>query len=207
MASVSRCKAIVLGDKAVGKTSILNCLLGYPVPFSKRYNTTKGVNIVSKSIKLIEPREDCCLVDIYFYDFSGRSVYTDLVRSLWANNVSLVIGVFDVTREESFYHLQTVLSDYMKQFGKQLNENNNQSTTSTTNTTTTNSFAPLCVVGVILGNKVDLTEQRSVDEEESSQWAKHIRMRYFDVSAKDNIGIEESFNHLVRSWSDSNRTN
>ena len=201
MASVSRCKAIVLGDKAVGKTSILNCLLGYPVPFSKRYNTTKGVNIVSKSIKLIEPREDCCLVDIYFYDFSGRSVYSDLVRSLWANNVSLVIGVFDVTREESFYHLQTILSDYTKQFGKHLNDN--QSTAPSTNS----SFSPLGVVGVILGNKVDLTEQRSVDEEESHQWAKHIRMRYFDVSAKDNIGIEESFNHLVRSWSDSNRTN
>ncbi|XP_015789410.1 intraflagellar transport protein 27 homolog [Tetranychus urticae] len=200
MTNVSRCKAIVVGDKAVGKTAILNCLLGYPVPFSKRYNMTKGVNIVSKSIKLVESREELCTIDIYFYDFSGRSIYSDLVRSLWANNVSLVIGVFDVTREESFYHLQSILSDYLRKFDKHLDN----PSTSTHNNNITNTLG---IVGVILGNKTDLTEQRAVDEEEARQWAKHLRMRYFDVSAKDNIAIEESFNHLVRTWFDSNRSN
>jgi len=175
--SVSRCKAAVIGEKAVGKTSILNCLLGYPSPFSRRYTMTKGVNILSKPLKVFKHRNE--IVEIYFYDFSGWIfLYENLMKSLWNSNISIVVGVFDVTREDSFQTLINLMNDFTRLANSQKES----------------------ITGIILGNKCDLIEQRIISLEEATQSAKKLRMGYFDCSAKENLGIEKAFNHLARTW-------
>lgn len=175
--SVVQCKAVVIGDKAVGKTSILNCLLGYPIPFSKKYSMTKGVSISSRSLKVSKHRNEN--IEIHFYDFSGRvSLYGSLMKSLWKNDISMVIGVLDVTREDSFQNLLNLISDFTRQANSRKES----------------------ITGIILGNKCDLLEHRIVSLEDVTQSAKKLRMGYFDCSAKENVGVEEAFNHLARTW-------
>lgn len=177
MSNVYRCKAVVLGDQKVGKTCILNCLQDYPEPFSRRYLITKGVSIVCKPVKIVNQSES--IVEIYLYDFSGLdSIYGDLMRKLWSNEVSMIVGVFDLCRDDTFNYLQTIVAEFMRGATSRRES----------------------IVGIILGNKSDLIEQRIVMQEDASEWAKKVRMRYLDCSAKEDVNIKEAFHHLAKSW-------
>lgn len=177
MPNISRCKCIVIGDATVGKTSIVKMLLGPPQhQFPKKYIMTSGVDISSKTLRI--PNSDD-VVELFIYDCSGKKIYKDIVQSLWSSNVSLIVAVFDVTSEESFQILQSLLSDWAKSAKSQEK-----------------------TLGVILGNKVDLSERRIISLEDAHQLAKRYKMRYFETSAKDAVGIEESFLYLITNWNE-----
>jgi GTPase SAR1 family protein len=164
-----------LGDAGVGKTAIVKSLIGHPHSFPSKYTMTPGVEIFVKSIRSSSIDS---ILEFFIYDFSGKPIYADLVRQLWSNNVSIIVGVFDVNREDSFFSLQSQLTELLKQFDN-----------------------PDEVIGIILGNKTDLTGRRSVSAEEAHQLAKKYKMRYFDVSAKESRSqIEEAFLYLTNLW-------
>lgn len=177
MRCINRCKCVLIGDAAVGKTSIVKSLIGKPHAFPINYTMTTGVEIFRKSLR--QPNSENVL-EFFIYDFSGKSVYADLVRKIWSNNVTVIVGVFDVSREESFFKLQSSLTELLKEISR-----------------------PEEVVGIILGNKIDLTGRRCVSIEDAHQLAKKYKMRYFDVSAKENgTLIEEAFQHVTGLWLD-----
>lgn len=173
-----RCKCAVIGDAAVGKTSIINALLGYPIPFSKKYNMTKGVTIFTKLIKPINSKDQ---VELYLYDFAGNVIYRDLIEKLWSSQIKLIVAILDISREESLEYLQHFFAHFFK------------------NTKKSN------LTGIILGNKSDLNDQRVVSLQDVHQWAKNYQMRYFDVSAKENVSINEAFQHLATAWIESTK--
>ena len=178
MPIVNRCKCVIIGDAGVGKTAIVKGLLGPPHMLTKKYTMTPGVEITTKSIRSMVNSD--VILEYFIYDFSGRSMYSDLVRKLWSNNVTVVVGVFDVNREETFYTLSSMLTELLKSFNN-----------------------PNDIIGVILGNKIDLTGRRSVKSEDGHQLAKKYKMRYFDVSAKESKGvIEDAFLYLTSLWLD-----
>jgi small GTP-binding protein len=51
---------------------------------------------------------------------------------------------------------------------------------------------------VLLGNKIDLADQREVTESEAQQLAREWGCPYFETSAKSRINIEEAIFELVR---------
>ncbi|EJW88503.1 Rab21 protein [Wuchereria bancrofti] len=51
---------------------------------------------------------------------------------------------------------------------------------------------------VIIGNKVDLERNRNVDTDEAIGYAKSIGAEHFETSAKDNIGVTQVFDYLVK---------
>ena len=53
------------------------------------------------------------------------------------------------------------------------------------------------VVILLVGNKVDLTQQRVVDNEDAKEFASNLGIHYFETSAKDNTNIKESAEYLV----------
>ena len=136
---------------------------------------TTGVEVIMKSIRI--PNTES-ITEFCLFDFSGRSFYRNLVRKLWSTNGPLIIvAVFDVTREESFYNMQKILVDLLKDLEKKEES-----------------------VGVILGNKTDLKGRRIVSGDDAHQLAKRYKMRYFDVSAKEVQQVEEVFLHLAHIW-------
>ena len=177
MRRVKRCKCVLIGEAAVGKTSIVKSLMGKPHAFPLNYNMTCGVEIFCKSLRA-ESTEN--ILEFFIYDFSGKQMYADLVKKIWSNNVTVIVGVFDVTNESSFFSLQSSLTQLLKEISR-----------------------PEEVVGIILGNKNDLSHRRCVSIDDANQLAKKYKMRYFDVSAKeDPTVIEEAFMHVTSMWMD-----
>lgn len=174
MSNISRCKCIIIGDSAVGKTSIVKVLLGPSSHFPNKYLMTTDIDIFSKTFRVSNSEHN---VEIFIYDCSGKYFYREIIQKVWSKNVSLIVGVFDVTNEESFHSLQNWLTDISKALKSQESP-----------------------IGVILGNKIDLTDRRVVSSDDAHQLAKKYKMRYFDCSAKDVNGIEEPFLHLITNW-------
>ena len=50
---------------------------------------------------------------------------------------------------------------------------------------------------VIVGNKIDL-EDRKVSPDEAQDYARGQGLQYFEVSAKQNVGIDELFRDLAK---------
>ena len=54
-----------------------------------------------------------------------------------------------------------------------------------------NEKAPANIIITLVGNKVDLETDRKVSMQEAEDYAKGIGLRYFEASAKMNIGIDD----------------
>ena len=50
---------------------------------------------------------------------------------------------------------------------------------------------------VMVGNKVDLTESRTVTREQAEELAQSLGVEYYETSAKDGVGVNEVFERLV----------
>jgi len=50
---------------------------------------------------------------------------------------------------------------------------------------------------VLVGNKSDLNEERKVEKEQAESLAKEHNLKYFEISAKENNGIEEVMNYMM----------
>jgi len=50
---------------------------------------------------------------------------------------------------------------------------------------------------IIIGNKIDI-ENREISEEEGKKFAQSKKVKYFETSAKDNIGVEKAFNEIIK---------
>jgi GTPase SAR1 family protein len=51
---------------------------------------------------------------------------------------------------------------------------------------------------IIIGNKTDLFEERTVDEKEGLEVAKHFNIPHFTMSAKKNENIDLVFNSIIK---------
>ena len=50
---------------------------------------------------------------------------------------------------------------------------------------------------LLVGNKLDLTEQRAISNEDAMKLASSTGATYFETSAKDDTNVNESFQYLV----------
>ena len=50
---------------------------------------------------------------------------------------------------------------------------------------------------ILIGNKIDI-DKREVSEEEGKKFAKEQGFKYFETSAKTNVGIKEAFNEIYK---------
>ena len=57
---------------------------------------------------------------------------------------------------------------------------------------------------ILLGNKTDKDKQEwKVDQEEIESLSNYVNWKYFETSAKNNEGIDDGFNYLVKKIYDS----
>lgn len=50
---------------------------------------------------------------------------------------------------------------------------------------------------MVIGNKLDIEEDRSVEKETAGEFAKQEGMEFLETSAKDNVNVEEAFKILA----------
>ena len=161
-------KITILGDAAVGKTSLINQFV--EGSFQEDYKPTLGANIVRKDVDLSEINAQIRLI---MWDLAGQEKY-NVIRSMYFQGCVGALVVYDITRYQTF---ENVESKWLKDFKKYVKKEG---------------------AYVLIGNKIDLDVQRAVSKEEGEELAQKIQASDFiETSAKFGDNFEKAFKNLV----------
>ncbi len=100
-------KIVILGDGAVGKTSLINRFV--ESSFNEDYKPTLGANIVRKDVNL-----DNTKVRLIMWDLAGQEKYR-VVRSMYFQGCEGALLVYDVTR---YHTLDNINNKWLKDYKK-----------------------------------------------------------------------------------------
>ena len=119
------------------------------------------------------------------WDTAGEERFKSIMP-MYYRAANAVLLVFDLTKYETFTYIKSVLVEFNRHFDQN-------------------------VVLVLVGNKLDLVNERQVSEEEASKYALLIGASYRETSALQDIGIDELFQSgaagLVRLINEGKNTN
>jgi len=90
-------KIIVIGDYAVGKTSLLHVFT--EEKFEKSYKPTLGVDLVTHLMKI-----DNDSIKLIFWDIAGQTLFSHLRENFFRGAAGALV-VYDLSRRESFDNL------------------------------------------------------------------------------------------------------
>ena len=96
---INRQKIIFTGDIYVGKTSIINVLMGQK--FNNEYEASIGVDFFSKTIKYKGK-----IIKLQIWDSAGQEKFRSLIPN-YIRGSSLVFVVYDISNRKSFESLQS----------------------------------------------------------------------------------------------------
>jgi Ras-related protein Rab-7A len=167
--SKSQLKIIVLGDSGVGKTSLLNRFV--TSEFSQTYKATIGADFMRKEIVIDDKH-----ISLQLWDTAGQERFQSL-GSAFYRGADACILVYDITMMKTFDSITSWKQEFLNQCGP----------------SDPNTF-PFMVVG----NKCDLENDRTVSIAKSNQWAREQDLPLIEASAKDNIHIEDIFMEIVK---------
>merc|ERR1712025_1460965 len=91
----------LLGDSAVGKTSIAQVFQNGVASFPKNYAMTVGLDFTVKKVSIPDSN---VVVEMYIVDCGGFSVCQDLMKPHW-ENANAIMLVYDVSSSDSFKNL------------------------------------------------------------------------------------------------------
>ncbi|KAJ8611940.1 hypothetical protein CTAYLR_004371 [Chrysophaeum taylorii] len=157
-------KVILLGDGAVGKTSIAQRFAGDG--FAQTYKQTIGVDFFVKRIVL--PGE--LHVTLQIWDIGGQSIGSKMLRN-YVFGAHAVLLCYDMTNFESFANLEDWYKLVRQTFG---------------------SAARMPLVGVV-ANKCDLSHLRAVKSEVHKRFADENASWSFTMSAKSGDQVDSCF--------------
>ncbi len=161
-------KIVVLGDAAVGKTSLINQYIEQS--FQEDYKPTLGANIIRKDVFVDDINASVRLI---MWDLAGQEKY-NVIRSMYFQGCVGALLVYDVTRQNTF---ETVNSKWLKDFKKYVKKEGTY---------------------LLIGNKTDLSDQRAVSTEDGINFAKEIDASDFiETSAKYGENVNQCFHNLV----------
>jgi small GTP-binding protein len=103
-------KVALLGDPAVGKTSLINRYTDEI--FKESYQPTLGVNIVMKKLKINDIK-----VQLVIWDIAGQDKY-ELTRKLFFEGCAGALLVYDLTRHSTFERIKTKWFEDFRKFAR-----------------------------------------------------------------------------------------
>ena len=144
-----------VGSYRVGKTSLIRRYAENK--FTSDYLPTLGVDITVKRLK-INHKQNTFNVRLVLMDTAGQEQFGGL-RNTYFQGAAGCIAVYDVTRRESFDDLNRWITDFRGIAGKDSQV-------------------------VIIGNKIDLKELRTVTTNEGKNYTLTNGFHFFECSAK-----------------------
>ena len=104
---------------------------------------------------------------IQIWDTAGQEMFRSITRAYFKSSVCACV-VYDITSKTSFENIQSWIEDCKK-------------------------LSPKSIFMVLIGNKIDLEDQRKVTYEEGRDCAIKYGMLFFETSAKNGNNISEVF--------------
>ncbi len=118
-------------------------------------------------------------IQLDLWDTAGQEKYRSMTTSYY-RAVHIIIIVFDVTSQTSFEHIKEWMNNIRQ-------------------------FAKIGVMKVIVGNKIDLNDERIVTYNEGKNFAESCNVKYFETSAVTREGIVELFETICKDYCKTNR--
>ncbi|UCF08098.1 MAG: GTP-binding protein [Thermoplasmata archaeon] len=160
-----RRKICLLGDAAVGKTSLIQ---RYVLDkFDDKYFVTLGTKVTMKDVTVEKPEKDEVVnLTLMIWDILGQREFKRLQTSFYKGSNGTIV-VADFTRKETLDHIPEWILALFNTAGK--------------------------VPVLLLINKSDLTNQAAYGEEEIVSLAEKYNTQYLFTSAKTGDNVEEAF--------------
>ena len=160
-----------LGDSHVGKSALTEIYLGRE--FSEEYISTIGINANIKDDKITIKGEEK-KIKIKIWDTAGQEKYKSIATSYikTCNGIFLIYAIND---RKSFENIE----EWLKEVEEKKNTNNK---------------VPL----VLIGNKIDLENERVVSKDEGKKLAQKFNLEFFECSAKNNCNVSKAFHCLIK---------
>lgn len=162
-------KILLLGDGAVGKTSLIRRFV--VDKFSDDYITTIGTKVTKKDVHLESASRP---IDMTFmiWDVLGQKGYHNIQETAFQGAKGALL-VYDVTRDDT---ARSLTSYWLPNLAQVLGS----------------------VPSVLVGNKIDLVGDRTESQTSLRNLAKALGVRGFMSSAKTGENVEASFLQLAR---------
>ncbi|XP_016055300.1 PREDICTED: ras-related protein Rab-3C [Miniopterus natalensis] len=110
-------------------------------------------------------------IKLQIWDTAGQERYRTITTAYYRGAMGFVL-MYDITNEESFSAVQ----DWSTQI-KTYSWDNAQV--------------------ILVGNKCDMEDERVVSSERGQRLGEQLGFEFFETSAKDNINVKQTFEHLV----------
>ena len=161
-------KVCLLGDFAVGKTSLLRRFV-YDL-FNDKYISTIGVKVSRKTVGLSRV-DDVVELTMMLWDLGGSEVFKQ-VRTSYLRGAAGAVLVCDLTRPETLDSIRSYVDDLF-------------------------SVSPDAEL-ILVANKCDLADQQRLTPAQIKAVAADLNAPYYVTSAKTGEEVETLFRHLGR---------
>jgi Ras-related protein Rab-2A len=155
-----------LGDSGVGKSCLL--LRFTDNRFQPIHDTTIGVEFGSRTL-IIDKKS----IKLQIWDTAGQESFRSITRSYYRGAAGALL-VYDITRRESFEHLQRWFVEARSNGSPQM-------------------------VMILIGNKSDLEQRRVISTKEGSDFAQANQMLFIETSAKQSLNVDSAFEMIAKS--------
>ncbi len=137
--------------------------------FTNQHLSTIGLEFFTKDVTI-----DDKVIRVKIWDTAGQEQYKSLTKNFFRNSDGVII-VYDATQKATF--------DQVKEWVRSIEDY-----TSTEKK----------VQKILVANKIDLKEKIEVTTEEGQKLSENFEIPFFEVSAKENIGISECMERIIR---------
>ncbi|CDW86971.1 ras-related protein rab-35-like [Stylonychia lemnae] len=133
--------------------------------FDKGYLNTVGVDLKTVTLKIHDT-----MARVNIWDTTGQEKFKSLTKSYF-RNCHGAVAVFDLTKRESFYSIEQSIKEFRLNCPPESKDNI-----------------------VLVGNKVDLENQRQVSHDDAQNLTKRLGLlQYFETSASSNLNVDQLF--------------
>jgi small GTP-binding protein len=162
-------KVCLVGEKAVGKTSLIRRYVLNM--FDDQYITTIGTKVSKKELRVFSPVRDLLIdMDVQIWDIMGEKGFRELLKDAYFYGATGILAVADITRRKTLDDLDDWIDGVEQVVGR----------------------VPI----LIAVNKSDLSSSAQYGERDVQQVAKAFDCEYVMTSAKNGENVEEGFRRL-----------
>ena len=162
-------KIIVIGDPAVGKTSLLTNFCGEK--FNYEYVPTVGVNITKEPVTIKDNMGKDITVNLMVWDIAGQPQFYMLHRPYF-NGADGMMLVYDITRSSSFSNINNWYSTSVK-------------------------YGLSGIPRILIGNKIDLKDERKIILPMAEHLSEKIGAPFFEASAITGENVKSIFQKIA----------
>ena len=109
-------------------------------------------------------------VKLQIWDTSGQERFRSITKNFF-RNADGIIFIFDVTKYQTFQNIKDWIID--------------------------SEIAGNDFKKILVGNKIDLENERKIDKEKIESYANKKNIKYFEISAKEGKNVDEIFNVMA----------